>query len=189
MTENEIIQKCKKGSREAFNELFSRYQSQVINIAYGMLSDREDAYDAAQEVFVKVYKSINSFGEQSSFTTWLYRITANTCSDFLRKRQRSANVVSMSTYTEENKEFDIEDENASVESGIELSERQAAVRKAISELKEEHRLIITMCDLQGMSYDEIAAVLKLPPGTVKSRINRARNALRAILSDRKELFM
>lgn len=189
MTENEIIQKCKKGSREAFNVLFSRYQSQVINIAYSMLSDREDAYDAAQEVFVKVYKSIGSFNEQSSFATWLYRITANTCSDFLRKRQRSGNVVSISGYTEENKEFDIEDENASVETGLELSERQAAVRQAISELKEEHRLIITMCDLQDMSYDQIAEVLKIPPGTVKSRINRARGALRKILEKKKELFL
>ena len=76
MTEQEIIKKCKKGNREAFNVLFSRYQTQVINIAYSMLSDREDASDAAQEVFVKVYRSIQSFNEKSSFTTWLYRITA-----------------------------------------------------------------------------------------------------------------
>lgn len=189
MTENDLIKKCKSGNREAFNALFSRYQTQVINIAYGMLSDREDACDAAQEVFVKVYKSIGSFNEQSSFTTWLYRITANTCSDFLRKRQRGGNVVSISGFTEENKEFDIEDESASVEEGIELSERQAAVRKAISELKEEHRLIITMCDLEGMSYDQISEILKIPPGTVKSRINRARAALKKNLLEKRELFL
>ena len=75
MTENDLIKKCKKGSREAFNILVSNYQQQVINIAYGKLSNQEDAYDAAQEVFVRVYKSIESFKEQSSFTTWLYRIT------------------------------------------------------------------------------------------------------------------
>lgn len=189
MTEQDLIKKCKKGNREAFNALFSRYQTQVINIAYSMLSDREDASDAAQEVFVKVYRSIQSFNEQSSFTTWLYRITANTCSDFLRKRQRSGNVVSISSYTDENKEFDIEDENASVEEGIELSEKQAAVRKAISELKEEHRIIITMCDIEGMGYDQIAEILKIPPGTVKSRINRARNALKKNLLQKRELFL
>ena len=87
LTENDLIKKCKKGSREAFNILVSNYQQQVINIAYGMLSNQEDAYDAAQEVFVRVYKSIESFKEQSSFTTWLYRITKNVCSDILRKRQ------------------------------------------------------------------------------------------------------
>ena len=189
MTENDLIKKCKKGNREAFNVLFSRYQSHVINIAYGMLSNREDAYDAAQEVFVKVYRSIESFREQSSFATWLYRITANVCSDILRKRQKSGNIVSISGYTDENKEFDIEDESASVEENMELSERQAAVRKAISALKEEHRIIITLCDLQGMSYDEIAETLKIPPGTVKSRINRARSALKKNLTEKRELFL
>lgn len=189
MTEQDLIKKCKKGNREAFNVLFSRYQSQVFNIAYSMLSDREDASDAAQEVFVKVYRSIQSFNEKSSFTTWLYRITANTCSDFLRKRQRSGNIMSINSYTDEDKEFDIEDESASVERGIELSERQAAVRKAISELKDEHRIIITLCDIEGLGYDKISEILKIPPGTVKSRINRARSALKKNLLEKRELFL
>ena len=189
MTENDLIQKCKKGSREAFNALISKYQSQVINIAYSMLSDREDACDAAQEVFVKVYKSISSFNEKSSFSTWLYRITANTCSDFLRKRQRGGNVVSINAPNDDGREFDIEDENSSVDDKIELSERQAAVRDAINELKEEHRIIITLCDIEGLGYDEISEALKIPPGTVKSRINRARNALKKNLMNKRELFL
>ena len=189
MTENDLIRKCKKGNREAFNALFSRYQSQVINIAYGMLSDREDACDAAQEVFVKVYKSISSFNEKSSFSTWLYRITANTCSDFLRKRQRGGNVISINTSSDESGDFDIEDESPSVDEKMELSERQAAVRAAISELKEEHRIIITLCDIEGLGYDEIASILKIPSGTVKSRINRARSALKKILMKNRELFL
>lgn len=189
MTESEIIERCKKGERDAFNMLFSKYQSQVVNIAFGLLSDREDAFDAAQEVFVKVYKSIKNFNGQSSFTTWLYRITANTCSDFLRKRQRGGSVISLNTSVEENKDFDIEDESASVDAGIEQTERQTAVRNAIRELSEEHRLVITMCDLQDMSYEEIASVLKIPPGTVKSRINRARSALKKKLSEKRELFL
>lgn len=189
MTDEDIIKECQRGDRDAFNELVSKYQSRVLNIAYSMLSDKEDAFDAAQEVFVKVYKSIKNFNGQSSFTTWLYRITSNTCSDFLRKRQRGGTVISLNTSAEDDKDFDIEDENASVESGIELNERQAAVRKAIGELSEEHRLVITMCDLQDMSYDEIAEILKIPPGTVKSRINRARNALKKKLSENRELFI
>lgn len=188
MTENDVIKKCKKGSREAFNILFSRYQSQVINIAYSMLSNQEDAYDAAQEVFVKVYRSIESFKEQSSFTTWIYRITANVCSDILRKRQRDGNVISLNQYTDENKDIDIEDESASVEYNMELSEKQVAVRDAINELKEEYRVIITMCDIEGMSYDEISEMLGIPNGTVKSRINRARNVLKKNLLKKRELF-
>ncbi len=189
MTENDLIRKCKKGNREAFNALFSRYQTQVINTAYGMLSDREDASDAAQDVFVKVYKNISSFNEKSSFSTWLYRITANTCSDILRKRQRGGNVISINAPSEDGREFDIEDENSSVDEKLEQNERQAAVRKAISELKEEHRTIITLCDIEGLGYDEISRILRIPPGTVKSRINRARSALRKILANNRELFL
>ena len=178
LTENDLIKKCKKGSREAFNILVSNYQQQVINIAYGMLSNQEDAYDAAQEVFVRVYKSIESFKEQSSFTTWLYRITKNVCSDILRKRQKHSGVISINQAIDEKKDMDIKDESPTPEENMEISERQRAVREAISELKEEYRTVITLCDIEGLSYDYIAEVLGIPSGTVKSRINRARSALK-----------
>lgn len=188
MTENDLIKKCKKGNREAFNVLFSNYRNQVVNIAYGMLSDREDAYDAAQEVFVRVFRSIESFKEESSFTTWLYRITTNVCSDILRKRQKGSNVVSLNRMADENNDMDIKDEAPTPEESMELSERQRAVREAISELREEYRTVITLCDIEGMSYDEISQILKIPSGTVKSRINRARNALKKNLLKKRELF-
>lgn len=190
MTENDLIKKCKKGNREAFNVLFSKYQSQVVGIAYGMLSDKEDALDAAQEAFVRVYRSIESFKEQSSFATWLYRITTNVCSDMLRKRQRSAAVTSINqTLDDDKKDIDIRDESPTPEEHFEITERQAAVRQAISELNDEYRAVITLCDLEGMSYDEISEVLDLPLGTVKSRISRARNALKKNLENKRELFL
>lgn len=188
MTENDLIKKCKKGNREAFNILFTKYQTQVINIAYGMLSNQEDAYDAAQEVFVRVYKSIESFKEQSSFTTWLYRITTNICSDILRKRQKNSNVMSIHQVIDDKKDIDIKDDAPTPEENMELSERQRAVREAISELREEYRVVITLCDIEGMNYDYISRVLNIPSGTVKSRINRARNALKKKLIDKRELF-
>ena len=188
LTENDLIKKCKKGSREAFNILVSNYQQQVINIAYGMLSNQEDAYDAAQEVFVRVYKSIESFKEQSSFTTWLYRITKNVCSDILRKRQKHSGVISINQAIDEKKDMDIKDESPTPEENMEISERQRAVREAISELKEEYRTVITLCDIEGLSYDYIAEVLAIPSGTVKSRINRARSALKKNLMNKRELF-
>ena len=169
LTENDLIKKCKKGSREAFNILVSNYQQQVINIAYGMLSNQEDAYDAAQEVFVRVYKSIESFKEQSSFTTWLYRITKNVCSDILRKRQKHSGVISINQAIDEKKDMDIRDESPTPEENMEISERQRAVR-------------------EGLSYDYIAEVLGIPSGTVKSRINRARSALKKNLMNKRELF-
>ncbi len=189
MTDNELIKMCKRGSRHAFNMLFEKYQTQVVNIAYGMLSDKEDAYDAAQEVFIKVYRNMDSFKEQSSFTTWLYRITANVCADILRKRQKHLNVTSLSQSEEDNRELDIRDETLTPEESYELTERQSAVRNAIASLKEEYRTVITLCDIEGMSYEDIALVLNIPPGTVKSRISRARNSLKKILINKRELFL
>lgn len=188
MTENDLIKQCKGGNREAFNELFTIYQQQVINVAYSMLSDREDAFDATQEVFVRVYKNIESFKEQSSFATWLYRITSNVCSDMLRKRQRSAKTVSINQVSEEGREADIPDTALTPEENAFMTERQRAVREAINSLKEEYRVIITLCDIEDMSYDRIAEMLKLPKGTVKSRINRARGALKKKLMEKRELF-
>lgn len=188
MTENDLIKKCKKGNREAFNNLFEAYQSKVVNIAYGMLSNREDAYDAAQEVFVRVYRNISSFKEEASFNTWLYRIITNVCSDILRKRQKNSKVISISNMSDEENDIDIPDDSPTPEENIELTERQRAVKDAISQLREEYRVVITMCDIEGMSYDDIADMLGVPKGTVKSRINRARSSLKKILIEKRELF-
>ncbi|MCI8403549.1 MAG: sigma-70 family RNA polymerase sigma factor [Clostridia bacterium] len=188
LTENELIKKCKKGDREAFNRLFEIYQSQVVNIAYGMLSDREDAYDASQEVFVRVYKNIGSFKEEASFNTWLYRIIANVCSDILRKRQKNSKVISISNMSDEENDMELPDDAPTPEENMELTERQRIVKNAISQLRDEYRIVITMCDIEDMSYDAIADMLGVPKGTVKSRINRARNALKKILIEKRELF-
>jgi RNA polymerase sigma-70 factor (ECF subfamily) len=89
MGEKELLKKCRQGDRDAFNILVQTYQRQVINLAYGMLSNTEDATDAAQEVFIKVYRNIDRFEGKSSLSTWIYRITSNVCKDFLRKRTRT----------------------------------------------------------------------------------------------------
>lgn len=189
MSEEEIIRLCKDGDRDAFDELVKMHQSKIVNMAYGMLSDREDAFDATQEVFVRVYKNIDSFKGNSSFSTWIYRICVNVCSDMLRKRQRGGNIISINTaYSDDDKEMDICDGAPTPEEYAQLSEKQAAIRTAISKLKDEYRAVITLFDIEGLSYDEISVILKLPSGTVKSRLNRARNALKKILSENMELF-
>lgn len=188
---SDLVPRLKKGDREAFNELVREYEKQVINIAYGMLSDREDALDAAQEVFVRIYKSIGAFKGQSSLATWIYRITANICNDMLRKRQRTAKTISIYPSDDEEERSplsELADDRPTPEEALELNERQKAVREGIASLNPDFRAVITLCDIEGLSYEEAAAALSVPHGTVKSRLNRARNALRKKLSERMELF-
>lgn len=190
MTEQEMVAQCKKGDRDAFNELVLAYQKQVFNIAYGMLSDYEDASDASQEVFVKVYKSIASFRGQSSFTTWLYRICSNVCNDMLRKRQRRGVTVSLDNGDDEENGMQQEpvSDAPSPEEQVQMNERQRVLVQAINELPPDYREVILYADIKNLSYDEIALILRCPNGTVKSRLNRARNALRKKLSSKMELF-
>lgn len=190
MTEYEIIEKCKNGDREAFNTLVEMYQQQVFNIAYGMLSDYEDASDASQEVFIKIYKSIASFKGQASFATWMYRICANVCNDMLRKRQRRGITLSIDADDEDENSLynELPSNELQPDEQLELNERQAAVRQAIDSLKDEYKEIIVYSDMNDMSYEEVSQVLKVPVGTVKSRLNRARNALRKKLLGKRELF-
>lgn len=189
MTDQEMIMRCKKGDREAFNCLVTKYQKQVFNIAYGMLSDYEDASDASQEVFVKVYRYISAFRGQSSFTTWLYRVCSNVCNDILRKRQRRGITVSLDADEDtEGSVNELPSEEPGPYESLELTERQRVVREAIDSLRDEYREIIIYSDMQQLSYDEVASILKCPVGTVKSRLNRARNALKKKLSDSRELF-
>lgn len=184
-----MIMRCKQGDREAFNSLVLKYQKQVFNIAYSMLSDYEDASDAVQEVFVKVYKSVATFKGQSSFTTWLYRVCANVCNDILRKRQRRAISVSLNNDDDDSKFLaELPSSEPTPDERLEINERQKAVRDAVNELKKEYREIIIYSDMQQLSYDEVASILRCPVGTVKSRLNRARNALKKKLSLNRELF-
>ena len=188
MTYQEMIALCRNGDREAFNALVLKYQKQVFNIAYGMLSDYEDASDAAQDVFIKVYRSIASFRGQSSFSTWLYRICSNVCNDMLRKRQRRGINISLDNDEEDNPASHLPSEEPTPAERLEESERSRAVREAINGLRKEYREIIVFSDMEQLSYEEIAKILRCPVGTVKSRLNRARNALRKKLSEKRELF-
>ncbi len=191
MTENELIERIKKGNRDAFTELMEKYQTQVFNIAYGMLSDYEDASDATQEVFIKIYKSIASFKGQSAFTTWVYVICRNVCNDILRKRKKQG--MNISLYGDDEDDSgpinNMKSDTPTPEESVEADERQRLVREAIASLKTEYREVIVYSDMQQLSYEEIAKILKCPVGTVRSRLNRARTALRKILAEKRELFL
>ena len=189
MTDEELAAKVSGGDREAFNVLVERYQSKIINMAYTMLSSREDSYDAAQEVFIRVYRNIEKFKGGSSFSTWIYRITSNTCTDMLRKRVRRISAVSITESDDDDRApLELKDTSPTPEETVEKNEVQKAVRAALAELPYEHRQIIALYDIEGLSYQEISEIIKCPVGTVKSRLSRARNFLKKILSQNRELF-
>lgn len=185
-----MVEKLKSGDRDAFNTLINIYQVKIINIAFRMLSSQEDALDAAQETFIKVYKGINSFKGTSSFSTWIYRICTNVCNDILRKRMKSLGHISLDDDDgdDEAPKTDIADTSPTPEQAYELSERQKLVQEGINKLSDEYKKVIILYDIEGLSYEDISKILGCPIGTIKSRLNRARNNLKKILSENMELF-
>ena len=186
-----LLEKAKSGDIAAFEQLVESYQKKIFNIALRMLGNYDDAGDLTQEVLIRIYRSIRSFKEQSSFSTWIYRITTNVCLDEIRKR-KNRKVVSL----DEEIKLDDGDMKRQIESGgptpeesAETEDLKKIVNDAIEKLNEEHRVVIVLRDIQGLTYEEISDVLKLPEGTVKTRINRARQALKNILSVKRELLL
>lgn len=190
-SEKQLIDMSKSGNIDAFELLIENYQKKVFNIAYRVIGNYDDANDLAQEVLIRIFKSIGGFREQSSFSTWVYRITTNVCLDELRRR-KNKKVISL----DEDIQFEDSDIKRQVVSGdptpeeiAEEKETKDIIHRAINKLSDEHKVVIVLRDLQGFSYEEIARVTKCPEGTVKSRINRARQALKEILQKDRELLI
>ena len=189
-SEQLLLENAKAGDVAAFEELIEGYQKKIFNLAYRIIGNYDDAADMAQEALIRIFRSIASFKEQSSFSTWIYRITTNVCLDEIRKR-KNKKVVSL------DEEIRMEDgeikrqfmsDDIQPDAAAEQKELRTMVNNAINSLPEDQRIVITLRDIQGLSYDEISTVLDCPSGTVKSRINRARQALKNILSTKRELF-
>jgi RNA polymerase sigma-70 factor (ECF subfamily) len=192
MGENEklLLEKAKNGDVEAFEHLIEGYQKKVYNIALRMIGNYDDAYDMAQETFIRVFRSIKNFKEQSSFSTWVYKITTNVCLDELRKR-KNRNVVSLDDDIKlDNNEVkrQVQDDKPTPDVLVEMDELKNIVNDAINKLSGEHRTAIILRDIHGFSYEEISEIINCPQGTVKSRINRARRALKELLQTKTELL-
>ena len=147
-----------------------------------MTGNSEDAYDMSQEAFIKAYNSLSSFRGDSKFSVWLYRIVSNVCLDFIRSRARKPS-VSLSTENDdgEDVEIDIADEGQTPENLMDRKLTRDAVQRGLKSLPPDHRQILLLREIQGLSYEEISDVLGLEVGTVKSRIFRARKKLCAFL--------
>jgi len=179
MEEKELVLQSINGDDEAFGLLVNKYKNKVFNMAYNMTHNRETADDIAQEVFIKAYKALPKFQFKSQFGTWLYQITANHIRDYLRKEGK------VKQYSlEEMQELPSQDKNhtQSIEKKQINKKRREIVFTAIRSLPEKHRIILVLRDIQGYSYDDIAKILKISPGTVDSRLFRARKSLRKKIS-------
>lgn len=183
MDETILIQKSQRGDMDAFEQLLLRYEKKVYTIAYKYMGNAEDASDLAQEAMIKAYQSIGTFRGESSFGTWIGRITANKCLDELRKRKK----LQTTSLDEE-----LELEEGSVQKEI-VSERDTPeqhtirqetvhyVQQKLQQMKEEYRMVLVLRELEGHSYEDIADMLNCSLGTVKSRISRARNYLKELV--------
>lgn len=177
-----IIRAVLNGDINAFETLVKEYEKNVYNLALRMTGNSEDAADMSQEAFIKAYNSLSSFRGDSKFSVWLYRIVSNVCLDYLRSRTRKP-TVSLSTENDDGDEveLDIADETQSPELLLDRSLTRDAVRRGLASLPPDHREILLLREIQGLSYEEIAAALDLEAGTVKSRIFRARKKLSSFL--------
>ena len=188
-SELEIIRRCRAGDTSGFDLLVKQHYARVYNTAFRMLGEADRAADATQAAFVRAFGSLGRFRGEAAFATWLYRIVVNVCLDHLREATKQpASLTLVGDESDEPQELAVPDELADPVHEVTRHERQALVHGALQRLAPEHRTILVLYDLNGFSYQEAASVLGIPVGTVKSRLNRARNALKNELQPYLELF-
>lgn len=185
MDENKLIERATSGDPAAFNRLMEMHEKRMYAVALRMFGNREDAQDSLQEAMLRVYRSIGGFKGQSSFGTWVYRITMNTCLDEIR-RKKNKQSASLDNMLDQG--WAPTDEGASPEKRVMQQEMRKSIAQSIQELPEDMRSAIIMRDVHGYSYEEIADTLNVNVGTIKSRISRGREKLREKLSNFSELF-
>lgn len=173
-----LIKRAQQGEGEALEKLIFSCEKRVYNISYRFMGNEADAYDMAQESLIKIYKGIASFKGESSLSSWVYRLTVNTCMDGLRKRKNSP--VSLEYSMEMGVPFEDTYSETPEEHVLSL-EKAEDVQKAISQLSNVYKSAIIMRDIDGYSYEEISVFLEISVGTVKSRINRGREKLKEML--------
>jgi RNA polymerase sigma-70 factor, ECF subfamily len=178
--EAELIERSRKGDSAAFGVLVERYQRRVVGVALAVVHNQDDAIELAQETFVRAFENLSKFESRSSFSTWLYRIAANLAIDFWRREGRHVVLHGDDADSEIGK---LPTSRGDSFKEVSRSELSARLKQALEELTPEHRAVILLREVEGMSYDEISDVLQCPRGTVMSRLHYARTHLRNILKD------
>ncbi|MDR2087945.1 MAG: sigma-70 family RNA polymerase sigma factor [Clostridiales Family XIII bacterium] len=184
--ERQLIEEAKNGNESSFEALILSCKKKAWNIAFQYMRNENDAMDALQESFIKIYRNLNSFKGDSRFDTWVHRITVNTCKDMLRKNEKYKLNDSLYTTGEDGdylREFP--DAEPGPEDAVMMSELASELLRCVDMLPPDHRDVIILRDIRNLSYDEISEILDASLGTVKSRINRARGNLRRMWLEQK----
>jgi RNA polymerase sigma-70 factor (ECF subfamily) len=190
LEDNVLITRAQEGDRSAFNTLIRKHEARAYQYAYRLTRNQEEASDVVAEAFVRVHNALHNFKGQSAFSTWLYRILTNCYLD-IRKKEKARPATSLETVlhtSEGDVERQFEDPSRTPQEEAERTERESRVEDAVALLPDYQRAMIVMYHVEMLSYEEIAAALDLPIGTVKSRLNRARLSLRELLARDEELF-
>ena len=187
LRERRLIRRLRERDGQAFRELVDTYRDQVFNLTYRMLGNREEAEDITQEVFVTVFKAIDSFRGDSKFSTWLYRITANHCKNrikYLARRHQLAKAEFDERISRDSAAAatTVPNQAKRPDQALEGALLDQLVQRVIATLEEDHRILIVLRDIEELTYEEICEITELPVGTVKSRLHRARMALRKKLA-------
>lgn len=188
--ERATIQQCKQGVIAAFDKLIERYEKRVFNFAFRMAGNYDDANDVAQEAFIRVFNSIGTFRGDANFSTWLYRIVTNVYLDERKKAKSHLHTPldDLIELEENTVARQVVDPGPTPEELAERQERHELIQKAINTLPDYQRVMVLLYHTESKSYEEIAEIMNLPIGTVKSRLNRARLALKEKLEPLRELF-
>lgn len=169
------IQACRRGDSQAFEHLVRRYEKRAVSTAYHMLGNWEDAREAAQDMFVKAFQAIGNFDPSKSFATWIYRILINTCIDYRRRREISAEAIGITPFSM------LSSDIRTVDPAAENFENRDILARALSKLSDKHRAVITLRDLQGLSSREVGRILKCSEATVRVHLFNARRQLKKVL--------
>lgn len=185
MNERELIARLQKRDEAAFEELIRQYEKKVYTLCFRMCGNSEDAEEAAQDAFLALWRGIDRFRQESSLSTWIYRLATNACIDTLRRRKKQSGSVSLD---DEELFVDAVDTSPQPQETVEHCEAQELLQEGLSALPEEYRKVLILREIEGLSYTEIAESASIELGTVKSRISRGRSLLRNFLSGNGNFF-
>lgn len=181
MSDEELVKKVKDGDIDAFEDIIKKYEKKIFSLIYNMLRNENEIEDIAQEVFIKVYKNLDKFHGDSSLYTWIYKIATNLCLDQIKKRKDIIYMDEKLRVNDDEVEIQIPSDEKTQDELYEQKELKQKLEKCIEKLPEKQRAMIVLRDIKGLAYDEIAEILELKLGTVKSQINRARLKLKELL--------
>jgi len=189
VSDEDLIERFQQGDTNAYELIVKRYKDQLLNFVFRFLANEEEAEDVVQETFLRVYRNRFAYTRVAKFSTWIYTIAGNLARTELRRRKRRR-LFSISNMGVEDRDYEISDEVFNPETHVDSALQEEIIQREISKLTPKFREVIILRDVQELSYEEISKIIRVPIGTVKSRVNRARlrlqNRLKSLLEQRKK---